>query len=234
MRLLPLPWISGRISRNLPSSARRVKTILPGPLYGHYTAPARQSSTVTDPPRPRIELRPYQDECINAVLANVAQGGRRLGISLATGSGKTVIFSHLIDRLSPPTRDATQTLILAHRRELVEQAASHCRNLYPEKTVEIDMGNERASGAADITIASVASLRNEDRLSNYDPMRFKLLMIDEAHHAAAPSYLGIIKHFGLAAKEGKSPTTLVGVSATFFRPDGVSLGSAVDRIVYHR
>lgn len=43
---------------------------------------------------------------------------RRLGLSLATGSGKTVIFSHLIDRMLPPKPEATQALVLAHRREV--------------------------------------------------------------------------------------------------------------------
>lgn len=95
-----------------------------------------------------IKLRPYQEECIQAVLDYLGKGERRLGISLATGSGKTVIFSHLIDRVPPPTSDAHQTLILAHRRELVEQSAHHCRSLYPEKTVEVDMGTEKASGLA--------------------------------------------------------------------------------------
>ena len=50
-----------------------------------------------------------------------------------------VIFTHLIDRL-PAIGDASQTLILAHRRELVEQAARHCTLAYPDKHVDIEMG----------------------------------------------------------------------------------------------
>ena len=79
------------------------------------------------------------------------------------------MFSHLIDRFPDPNEDATQTLILAHRRELVEQAASHCSSLYPNKSVEIEMGKVHASGLADITVASVQSIMSKDRLLRYDP-----------------------------------------------------------------
>ena len=81
-----------------------------------------------------VQLRPYQEESIQSVLNYLKKGERRLGISLATGSGKTVIFSHLIDRVPAPIENATQTLILAHRRELVEQA-HHLRAETPPRHV---------------------------------------------------------------------------------------------------
>ncbi|KAK5135681.1 hypothetical protein LTR08_004982 [Meristemomyces frigidus] len=96
----------------------------------------------------------------------------------------------------------------------------------------------KASGSADITVASVASIRSADRLSKYDPCRFKLILVDEAHHIVAPSYLEVLKHFGLVKSDEKGDenthTALVGVSATFSRADGLSLGAAIDHIVYHR
>ena len=156
-----------------------------------------------------------------------------MGISLATGAGKTVIFTQLISRIPSPTPDATRTLVLAHRRELVEQAAKHCTRAYPEATVEVEMGNIHASGAADITVASVQSITSKDRLEKYDPARFKMVLVDEAHHIVAPNYLRTLEHFGLAQKQPESPT-LVGVSATFGRFDGVALSSAIDEIVYHK
>ena len=170
------------------------------------------------------------------MLKYLENGEKRLGVSLATGGGKTVIFSHLIDRVPSPSPDASQTLILAHRRELVEQAARHCRNLYPDKDVDIEMGAQRASGLADITVASVQSIVSGDRLMRYDPSRFKLLLVDEAHHIVAPTYLEILRHFKLAdkEKEHQGDTALVGVSATFSRSDGLRLGAAVDHIVYHK
>lgn len=182
----------------------------------------------------QAQLRPYQEDSIQAVLRYLEQGERRLGISLATGSGKTVIFSHLINRVSSPRQDATQTLVLAHRKELVEQAALHCTNLYPDKTVDIEMAKQHASGLADITVASVRSLMSGERLLKYDPDRFKLILVDEAHHIVASDYMGILGHFRLLDPQNLPHTALVGVSATFSRFDGARLGAAIDHIVYHK
>ena len=190
------------------ATALRGKIHSPKGRSGHsprllYTSQyARDSSTSStfnsSNATPGIQLRPYQEESITSVLTSLSQGARRLGLSLATGSGKTVIFSHLIDRVPPPTPEATQTLVLAHRRELVEQAARH------------------------------------ERLLKYDPAKFKLVLVDEAHHIAAPTYLAVLKHFNLMEKDAKTHTALVGVSATFSRADGLSLGAAIDHIVYHK
>src|SRR5699024_7900082 len=104
---------------------------------------------------------------------------------------------------------------------------------YPNLRVEIEMGALHASGTADITVASVQSLTSRDRLSKYDPSRFKLVLVDEAHPIVAPGYLRVLQHFNLDAKREVSPS-LVGVSATFSRFDGLRLGAAIDEIVYHR
>ncbi|KAI9789169.1 MAG: hypothetical protein M1816_006301 [Peltula sp. TS41687] len=181
-----------------------------------------------------IRLREYQEECIQSVLSHLERGHKRLGISLATGSGKTVIFTHLIDRVRSSRDEATQTLILAHRRELVEQAARHCVNACPAKRVEIEMGNLHASGTADITIASVQSLCSGDRMAKFDPNRFKLLLVDEAHHIVAPGYMDALRYFGLLEPIAELAPALVGVSATFSRFDGLRLGAAIDHIVYHK
>ncbi|KAI3318616.1 P-loop containing nucleoside triphosphate hydrolase protein [Xylariaceae sp. AK1471] len=180
-----------------------------------------------------VRLREYQEECIQSVLSSLQHGHNRLGISLATGAGKTVIFTQLIDRIKPSSKLATQTLILAHRRELVEQAARHCSNAYPSKIVEVEMGNMHASGRADITVASIQSITAGDRISKFDPRLFKLVLVDEAHHIVAPGYLRTLEHFGLQKKKEGSPI-LVGVSATFSRFDGLRLGAAIDEIVYHK
>ncbi|KAL1840560.1 hypothetical protein VTJ49DRAFT_334 [Mycothermus thermophilus] len=128
---------------------------------------------------------------------------------------------------------ATQTLILAHRRELVEQAARHCSRTYPDQRIELELGKLTATGTADITVASVPSILSKDRLLKFDPKRFKLVLVDEAHHIVAPTYLKVLDHFGLKTKNPNSPH-LVGVSATFSRFDGLRLGAAIDEIVYHK
>jgi ATP-dependent helicase IRC3 len=115
----------------------------------------------------------------------------------------------------------------------VEQAARHCTHAYPTKTVEIEMGSMHASGAADITVASIQSIISGDRISKFDPDRFKLVLVDEAHHIVAPGYMRTLDHFGLSKAQPGSPA-LVGVSATLSRFDGLRLGSAIDQIVYHK
>lgn len=144
-----------------------------------------------------------------------------------------VIFTQLISHVKQTSEFATRTLILAHRRELVEQAARHCTLAYPDKEVEIDMAKCKASGVADITVASVASLQTPGRLSKYHPDTFKLVLVDEAHHIVSPGYLKVLAHFGLDSKNPYSPN-LVGVSATLSRFDGLKLGIAIDEIVYHK
>ncbi|KAJ6786743.1 hypothetical protein PWT90_01999 [Aphanocladium album] len=192
------------------------------------------ASTATTPKPQKPQLRDYQQECIKSVINSLKAGHKRVGISLATGSGKTVIFTQLIDKIhARADSGGERTLILAHRRELVEQAAHHCRLAYPDKSIEIEMGSLHATGTADITIASVLSITSRDRLAKFDPSQYKLVLVDEAHHIVAAGYLRTLKHFGLDRKTAASPV-LVGVSATFSRFDGLKLGAAIDEIVYHR
>lgn len=144
-----------------------------------------------------------------------------------------VIFTQLIDRVPPPDEYATRTLILVHRRELVEQAARHCIAAYPSKTVDIEMAKNHASGAADITVASIQSITSGERLEKFDPNAYKLILVDEAHHIVATKYLSVLEYFGLR-HEASGPAALVGVSATFSRHDGLRLGTVIDHIVYHK
>jgi ATP-dependent helicase IRC3 len=102
--------------------------------------------------------------------------------------------------------------------------------MYPDKVVEIEMANSHASGKADITVASVQSIVN--RLEKFDPECFKLILLDECHHAVSSSFLKCLGHFGALEVTEKTPV-VVGVSATLSRFDGLSLGKVLDRIVYH-
>ena len=97
------------------------------------------------------------------------------------------------------------------------------------------MGNLNASGVADITIASVRSITSQDRILKFDPERFKLVLVDEAHHIVAPGYMATLRHFGLIDKiTFENSPALVGVSATLSRFDGLRLSDAIDDIVYHK
>lgn len=77
------------------------------------------------------------------------------------------------------------------------------------------------------------SISSKDRIEKYDPSKFKLVLVDEAHHIVAPKYLEILDYFGLRAVTESSPV-LVGVSATLSRFDGLALSAAIDHIVYHK
>jgi ATP-dependent helicase IRC3 len=248
LKRLSRGYVTRRISYPITKFPRCLSTDVLKASHGSTSSPA--------PAENRLKLRAYQEECIQSVISHLDKGYKRLGISLATGSGKTVsaclffpllrgiltylqvIFTQLIDRIQPTHRHGTRTLILAHRRELVDQAAMHCGLAYPDKSIEIEMGSLHASGTADITVASVQSLCSGSRLSKFDPELYKLVLVDEAHHVVASQYLEILDHFGLKDGENLPPQNrspvLVGVSATFSRFDGRALGQVIDHIVYHK
>lgn len=86
---------------------------------------------------------------------------------------------------------------------------------------------------ADVVVASVQTLgrTGSDRLDNYDPSLFKMIMIDEAHHAAASTYTRILDHFDATRPDGH--ILIWGCSATVRRHDGVSLSNAFNDIAFH-
>ncbi|KAJ2725894.1 DEAD DEAH box helicase [Coemansia sp. Benny D115] len=179
------------------------------------------------------DLRPYQRECIEACLDRLRRGVRRQAVSLPVGSGKTVIFSSLIQQIPAPTEMATKTLVLAHREELLNQAARQIQNAAPHLVVAIDQGTRKANPAADVIVASVATLgrENSPRLNRHDPRRFKCVVIDEAHHAAASTYTRVIDY--LDAGSGGA-LVVWGCSATLQRHDGLGLNQIFDEITYQK
>jgi ATP-dependent helicase IRC3 len=102
------------------------------------------------------------------------------------------------------------------------------------------------------TVATYQTLLRAPRLQKFDPAGLRAIIVDEAHHAAAPSYRHILSHFNSSIKSPHSikgiedkavnstvaPTNpvvpIIGFSATFSRHDGLALGSVFDQIVYHR
>lgn len=177
------------------------------------------------------ELRTYQQECIHTCLTAFSQNKRRIAVSLATGGGKTMIFTHLIHHVKS-LNQGDKVLIIAHRKELVQQAYATASKVYPTYSIEIEMGKQRASGNSDITIASIQTLIRSNRMEKFDPSQFKMIIIDEAHHAAARSYLNVLEYFN--ATDEKTLTYIVGFSATLERLDGLKLGKAMDHVVYNR
>ncbi|KAI8600612.1 P-loop containing nucleoside triphosphate hydrolase protein [Dissophora ornata] len=185
-------------------------------------------------PARQIQLRPYQQECIDTCLSTLAKGTRRQMLSLPVASGKTVIAAHLIPQIPPPLRGATKTLFLAHRDELWDQAYNRINSAGLGLKVTMDQGKLTPDMDADVIVASVQSLggAGSKRLQKYNPKEFKCILVDEAHHAVTDTYLRIFGHFGVGAAD--SHIALVGLSATVKREDDIKLGSVFDVIPFHQ
>ena len=174
-------------------------------------------------------LRVYQSEALRAVRDAYRAGKRRVIVSLPTGTGKTVVFAHFPRVLNMKKR----LLVLAHREELLLQARDKFRSIDPELKVEIEQAGTHAAADAKVVIASVPTLaRSGARLSRLQPDEFSIVVVDEAHHAVAPSYRRIFDHFGLF--EPQVSRYLIGFTATPRRGDKQGLGEVFEEVCYAR
>lgn len=174
-------------------------------------------------PSTLLRLRPYQEEALAAVERAQRRGITRPLLTLPTGSGKTVVFAHLLQRRQG------RALVLVHREELLWQAAEKLRMVTPSATIGVVKGRMDEVDAS-IVLASVQTLSREQRLSR---MRadFTSLIVDEAHHACAQTYRRTLEHLGAFADGG--PLTL-GVTATPERGDKAALGQIWQEVVYKK
>jgi superfamily II DNA or RNA helicase len=173
------------------------------------------------------QLRAYQREAIDAVIAARRSGTRRMVVCLPTGAGKTVIFSHLARLATKPV------LVLAHREELLAQAIDKLsRALEGTRVVGLERGTSRAPADAKVLVASLRSL-HPDRIGQALAGRdIGLIIYDECHHAPAEDNLRVLRTIG--AFEPDWPGTLLGFTATTMRGDGKGLDTVFERIVYAR
>ncbi len=153
-----------------------------------------------------FELRPHQEEALASLEQMRADGKTIALLTHAQGAGKTVAA------ISDAKRLGGRTLFLAHRRELVLQAYESFKELWPEATTGLFMGDVRDHDAHNIA-GSIQSLA--DRLKEFEETTFHYLVIDEAHHAAAPSYRKVLGYF--------RPKFVLGLTATPDRADGQSI-----------
>ena len=172
-----------------------------------------------------MELRPYQNEAVASVEAEFARGVRSTLIVLATGCGKTIVFSHIAAR---EVRRGGRVLILAHRGELLTQAIDKLR-----AATGIEAGLEKAEETSDVAfdeipytvvVGSVQSMKSQKRLARFAHNEFSLVVIDECHHALTGTYRAVIDHFPRAR--------LLGVTATPDRGDLRSLSEVFETIAY--
>jgi superfamily II DNA or RNA helicase len=171
----------------------------------------------------RLTPRPYQHEAVAALLAATARGVQRPLLVLPTGTGKTIVFALLV------LRRRGRSLILAHRDELIQQAVDKLHLVDPT----LPLGVVQAAcdeHTAPTVVASVQTLSRRTRLSRLVP-DFQTIVIDEAHHAPAPTYRRILEYCRAWHPDGP---LVVGVTATPKRGDHHSLRQVFERIVYQK
>lgn len=187
---------------------------------------------VQDDPVEALSPRPYQNECIRACLDAASGGKRRFAVVLPTGSGKTVIFSHLSRHWNDygfPGR----VLILVHRDELVRQTVDKLRQIAPHLNTGIVQAEQDEHKDAHVIVASVQTVRKLYRLDNItESGRIGLVIVDEAHHAAAESYVTVLNALGCFNPD--ADTVAIGFTATLSRSDMKALGDIWESVEFQR
>lgn len=165
-----------------------------------------------------MQLRPYQLAFVESVEKGWSEFRKLLGVA-PTGSGKTIIFSHLAKRQFD--RNGKKTLILCHREELIDQAIA---KLHAATGIIADKEKAewRASKQATVVVASVQTMIR--RLDQWAPDHFALVVMDEAHHSLAGSFRTVLDHF--------TGSNILGVTATPDRGDKRNLGEFYESIAH--
>lgn len=168
-----------------------------------------------------MELRPYQKEAKDAIFEQWDSGVSRTLLVLPTGCGKTVVFAKVTEEC---VRQGSRVLILAHRGELLDQAADKLM-----KTTGLGCALEKAESSCQdtwfrVVVGSVQTLMREKRLNRFAPDYFDTIIIDEAHHCISDSYQRVLQHF--------TGAHVLGVTATPDRGDMKNLGTYFESLAY--
>nr|DAM74211.1 MAG TPA: Chromatin remodeling complex ATPase [Caudoviricetes sp.] len=166
-------------------------------------------------------LRPYQQAARDKIHAQWEQGRARTLLVLPTGTGKTIVFASVA---ADQVRAGDRVLILAHRGELLEQAADKLR-----RSTGLVSAVEKAESTClgswfRVVVGSVQTLQRPARLERFPRDYFSTIIIDEAHHAITDGYRRILDYFEHAK--------VLGVTATPDRGDMRNLGEVFDSLAY--
>ena len=168
-----------------------------------------------------MELRPYQEAAKQAIFNQWDQGKKKTLLVLPTGCGKTIVFAKVTEEC---VRQGKRVLIMAHRGELLEQAADKIM-----KATGLGSAVEKAEESClgswyRIVVGSVQSLTRPQRLAKFKKDYFDTIIIDEAHHCLSDSYQRVLEHFPDAE--------VLGVTATPDRGDMRNLGQYFESLAY--
>ena len=166
-------------------------------------------------------LRPYQQAARDSIHAQWEQGRLRTLLVLPTGTGKTIVFASVA---ADQVRAGDRVLILAHRGELLEQAADKL-----QRSTGLVSAVEKAESTClnswfRVVVGSVQTLQRSARLERFPRDYFGTIIIDEAHHAITDGYRRILDYFGSAK--------VLGVTATPDRGDMRNLGEVFDSLAF--
>ena len=167
------------------------------------------------------ELRPYQQQARDHIHAEWENGHTRTLLVLPTGTGKTIVFASVA---ADQVRAGDRVLILAHRGELLEQAADKL-----QRSTGLVSAVEKADATClntwfRVVVGSVQTLQRTARLERFPRDYFGTIIIDEAHHAITDGYRRILDYFGSAK--------VLGVTATPDRGDMRNLGEVFDSLAF--
>lgn len=168
-----------------------------------------------------MELRPYQSQAKDSIFNEWDKGVKKTLLVLPTGTGKTIVFAKVTEEC---VRKGYRVLILAHRGELLEQAADKIA-----KATGLGCATEKAEETClgqwfRIVVGSVQTLQREKRMQQFDRDYFDTIIIDEAHHCLSDSYQRILEYFNEA--------NVLGVTATPDRGDMRNLGSYFESLAF--
>ena len=168
-----------------------------------------------------MNLRPYQNEAVSAIEEEWQEGRKKTLLVLPTGCGKTIVFCKIAENR---VKMGDRVLILAHRDELLSQAADKL-----QKSTGLMTAKEKAEESClgswfRVVVGSVQSMMRENRLNKFPEDYFSTIIIDEAHHCLTDSYQRVLEHFDGAR--------VLGVTATPDRSDMRNLGQYFDSLAY--
>jgi len=164
------------------------------------------------PPEDAVEIpepHPVQHEALKKLEETRRRGNNAGLVVLATGLGKTWLSAFDVQQCN-----AARVLFVAHREEILRQAMDTYRRIRPKARLGLYAGEIREI-ESDVMFASIQTLGRQAHLNRFGRTDFDYIVVDEFHHAAAPTYRRLIDHF--------EPKFLLGLTATPNRTDGADL-----------